>query len=244
MWAFFEYAWLWGLVLASLAAAGAATGHAVLWKRDSRAVIGWVGLVWLAPLLGPLAYYCFGINRIHRKAVAMQLAEAWRDRYRQKLPRPIPGVTDELAQHFPQLVGLATLVEKVTNRELLAGNRITPLVNGDQAYPEMLKAIDSAEKSVALLSYIFNSDRAGDAFFDALVRAHQRGVAVRVLIDHVGSRASRPSMVKRLHNAGLTATTFLPTRAPRLMQYANLRNHRKILVGGRPRGLYGRDQRE
>jgi len=65
---------------------------------------------------------------------------------------------------------------------------------------------------------------------EALVKARERNVLVRVLIDDVGAKYSRPNMVRRLKEAGLTAASFLPTRVPRLPQYANLRNHRKILV--------------
>jgi cardiolipin synthase A/B len=57
-----------------------------------------------------------------------------------------------------------------------------------------------------------------------------RGVQVRVLIDDVGARYSSPSMVTRLQEAGVPVATFLPTRLPRLFRYANLRNHRKLLV--------------
>ena len=54
------------------------------------------------------------------------------------------------------------------------GNRVTPLMNGDLAYPEMLAAVDAAEHSVALSSYIFDNDAAGTLFVDALQRAHRR----------------------------------------------------------------------
>jgi len=47
---------------------------------------------------------------------------------------------------------------------------------------------------------------------------------VRVLIDDVGSRYTKPSMVGELRDAGVPAAAFLPTRVPRLFQYANLRN--------------------
>jgi cardiolipin synthase len=94
----------------------------------------------------------------------------------------------------------------------------------------MVDAISKAQRSVSLLSYIFHSDRAGNAFLDALVQARKRGVAVRVLVDDVGSKYSRPNMVHRLKDAGLTAASFLPSRIHLLPTYANLRNHRKILV--------------
>ncbi len=110
------------------------------------------------------------------------------------------------------------------------GNHIEPLVDGDAAYPAMLAAIDAAQRSIGMVSYIFDNDFAGHAFRDALARAVARGVEVRVLIDDVGSRYTTPTMVGELHRAGVPVATFLPTLVPRLFQYANLRNHRKIMV--------------
>ena len=45
-----------------------ATGHVLLFKRDTRAAIGWIGLIWLSPILGATLYLLLGINRIQRKA--------------------------------------------------------------------------------------------------------------------------------------------------------------------------------
>ena len=71
---------------------------------------------------------------------------------------------------FVQLVG------ELAEHPLVAGNRVTPLINGDEAYPAMLAAIDGAKKSVTLCSYIFDNDRAGHLFAEALGRAVKRGV--------------------------------------------------------------------
>src|SRR5436305_14257664 len=49
-----------------------ASGHAVLYKRDSRAVIAWVGFVWLVPLVGAVLYFIFGINRLRRQAASLR----------------------------------------------------------------------------------------------------------------------------------------------------------------------------
>ena len=44
------------------------SGHVVIYKRDSRAAVAWVGLVWLVPVFGSILYVLFGINRIRRQA--------------------------------------------------------------------------------------------------------------------------------------------------------------------------------
>lgn len=209
---------------------GLVTVHAVLHKRDTRAVIGWVGLAWLAPFVGALVYFCFGVNRIKRKAVSLEFRKGWGMRH---VVTPTDNEIvhrDQIGDRHPTLVGLAHLGQQLTNRPLLPGNTVSPLIDGDEAYPAMIAALDTARRSVSLCTYIFDSGRAGDRFLEALRRAQKRGVAVRVLIDHVGSRYSQVSMVAQLARAGVRAVTFLPTRVPRFAPYTNLRNHRKILV--------------
>ena len=137
------------------------------------------------------------------------------------------------------LRSLATLVGEVTKRPLLDGNTIQPLYGGDEAYPQMLEAIDSARRSVGLASYIFDNDPTGKLFIDALCRAVDRGVAVRVLIDGIGSRYSFPTSVGLLRQRGVPVSRFMPTTVPLYLPYANLRNHRKILVVDGERGFTG-----
>jgi hypothetical protein len=156
-----------------------------------RSVIGWVGLAWLAPFLGAFAYLCLGINRIERKAVALKLHEG---RARQQKPVLSPDDHKQRAdfeRDYPNLVGLATAGRILTGWPVIPGNRVEPLVDGDQAYPAMLAAIAGSERSVSLLSYIFDSDLAGVAFLKELVEAQTRGVQVRVLVDDVGSKYTK-----------------------------------------------------
>ena len=98
----------WGIALAAIDIlfASGITLHAVIWKRDSRAVIAWVGLTWLAPILGGCAYLCFGINRIQRKARSLK----GHDVGPPVMPEICPhdqAQAASLAEQHPQLVGLA-----------------------------------------------------------------------------------------------------------------------------------------
>jgi len=223
---------LWPYLLAALdfTLAVSVTLHAVLRKRNTRAVVGWVGLAWLAPFLGPFAYFVFGINRIQRKAAALRIGVGLQPMAEPVLKEEDCRIRDEIIDRQPNLEGLATLGKNVTGKFLLPGNSVELLLNGDQAYPAMLEAIENARISVSLLSYIFDFDQVGERFLTTLKSARARGVEVRVLIDHIGSRYSKENMVERLRGEGLNATAFLVTRTPALIKYSNLRNHRKILV--------------
>jgi cardiolipin synthase len=200
--------------------------HVVLHKRDTRAAISWVGLIWLAPVAGILLYGLFGLNRIRRQATDIQRAR------RLVVSRAAePGAPDWLTPKPDQrLAGLARLTETLSRRPLLGGNSIAPLQNGDEAYPEMLAAIDGASISIALCSYIFSYDAAGAQFVAALGRAVKRGVQVRVLVDDVGSRYTWPPVRRALKRAGVRVAHFLPIVSRTGIAFFNLRTHRKALV--------------
>lgn len=225
--ALYEF-WPQFIALTHLTVAVLASCHAVLHKEDTRATIGWVGLIWLTPLLGTMLYVCFGINRIQRKAQLLRGVSPT-----QPSPQQIavlPSDSDAIFAGKEHLRTLAHLVAGLTNRPLLTGNRVVPLINGDEAYPVMLTAIAQAQSSVTLCTYLFDNDRAGREFLEALRNAVERGVAVRVLIDHVGARYTWPTIVGPLKEAGIRVATFLPTLVPGGFRYSNLRNHRKVLV--------------
>ncbi len=206
-----------------------ASGHVVLYKRDSRAAVGWVGLIWLAPIIGAVLYVLFGVNRIRRQAVEQRsqhplLASGAFAAVGAVAERsPLPAAVEHLQ-------ALAGLVDRVSGVPLTTGNTVVPLVDGDEAYPAMLEAIERASASVALSTYIFDNDAAGRMFLDALEQAVNRGVEVRVLIDTVGARYSRPSIVRDLNHRHVPVALFGRTVLPWRMPYMNLRNHRKILV--------------
>jgi cardiolipin synthase len=98
------------------------------------------------------------------------------------------------------------------------------------AFPALLEAINGAQSSIAMASYIFDGDGIGEQFVRALAAAKERGVEVRVLIDDVAARFSSSTAVKPLRALGINVAVFNPTLVPARLHAMNLRNHRKILV--------------
>lgn len=208
------------LALSVVVFATATAGHALLHKRDTRAVIAWVGLIILVPLAGATMYWMLGVNRVRRRAVAL----------RRHVAVPSRGATASIVSPPAGFEPLARVGDKVGPFSLSSGNLVEPLENGDEAFPPMLEAIAAARHSVALTTYIFDNDDVGRQFAHALVAAHARGVAVRVIIDAVGQHYSWPSTVKRLRAAGVPAAAYMPILINRNLAALNLRNHRKLLI--------------
>ncbi len=213
-----------GALLAMLA-----SGHVILNKTDTRAATAWVGLIWLVPVVGAGLYLLLGINRIERRAKELR-SEATSYTGTHDATTSTIDLTRALGARRTRFGELAQVVRDVTSRPLVDGNTIELLVDGDEAYPEMLAAIESASHSITFVSYIFEATGVGAMFVDALASACERGVEVRVLIDDVGTRYARPLIHRVLRKRGVPVARFLPALLPRSITHFNLRNHRKIMV--------------
>ena len=115
--------------------------------------------------------------------------------------------------------------------EFVNGNRITLLKSGTEYFPALEAEIDAARREIHLETYIFEADATGRAVADALTRATQREVAVRVLVDGFGSQDIDPALVYRMEAAGVQFLVYRPNISPWSLRRARLRRmHRKIAV--------------
>jgi cardiolipin synthase len=129
-------------------------------------------------------------------------------------------------------VGDATfLPSALPGTPMSTGNRIDILENGVGIFPPMLEAIAGARRTVNFEAYIFWSGSIGSRFRDALIERASHGVAVRVLLDAIGSpgRKLKASDVDAMKRAGCRVEFFHP-RAPWKIWVLNHRTHRRILV--------------
>lgn len=204
-----------------------ASGHVVLYKRNYHSAITWAGIIWLAPFVGSILYVVLGINRIERRARTLRAGRTEGER----VPQLQESLPDRRAADLsPHLAQLSTLVQNVTGQQLTFGNTVEPLSGGDEAFPAMLAAINSASRTIGLSTYIFDGDDVGIEFSKALAEAVKRGVEVRVLIDAVGAKYALSSIDSLLEELKVPVQTFNPPLIPWRFRFANLRNHRKILT--------------
>ncbi|MFW6242231.1 MAG: phospholipase D-like domain-containing protein [Thermodesulfobacteriota bacterium] len=199
--------------------------HALLFKREPRAALGWVAFCLMFPPAGPLIYLIFGVNRIRQRARKLESESPFRiDRSHPAKaaidPNKIPAPLDEIAR----------MSNALARRPLVRGNAVHPLHNGEAAYPEMLAAIEAAERTVYLTSYIFETNAIGIKFIQALARARKRGVDARVILDGCGEFYSLPRAGNLLIEKGVRLARFLPPRLFPPTLRINLRNHRKLMV--------------
>lgn len=218
------------LATASILVGAVAAIHATMTKQEVRTALGWVGVIVLSPFIGAAIYGIAGINRIRRSNLGQQ-----RSLMHGTIMERVAlfDAADDLviARFGRRFAAMKNVGDRVTRNALTTGNTIEPLLSGDETYAAMLDALANARRSIILETYIFDQDRTGERFVQALADAQHRGVEVRILVDAVGARYSVPSIMRGLTKAGLKAAVFngnviIGLRLP----YANLRTHRKILV--------------
>lgn len=206
------------------AIATAVTVHVLLAHQNVRSSIGWIGLAWLSPFFGSLLYLALGINRVQRRAARLGRRRTRRTQTPRKFQQELAGAVP------PHILKISKVADQIAPLPLTHGNTARVLRNGDEAYPAMIAAIKDAKHSVAMCSYIFCDDEAGQPFVDALIAAHERGVQVRVLVDGIGGGYFHSGVIAQLKQAGVPARQFLHEVLPWQMPFINLRNHKKVLI--------------
>ena len=193
-------------------------GRIGLWLRIRRFLLSWwiwalVAIVatitdhwWWASFTGLWAFVCFLLTPSER-APQYGLDHQF-------------GVDD--AEFIPTVSG-------ATGVELTECNRVELFNNGDEFYPEMLKAIRQAQASVTIEAYIYWAGKIGIEFAEALAGRARAGVAVKILLDAVGSSTIGDDILKTLESGGCQLAWYNPVRWYSIERF-NHRTHRKSLI--------------
>ena len=198
-------------------------------NRKPQTATAWLLAIFLIPYVGFILFLLLGSNKLPRGRRNKQLEI---NKYILETTEGIEAVS----RNDPWPPWLQPAVE--LNRSLGA----MPLVGGNTAqlhtdYSEslqaMVDAVGRAEKYVHVEFYILALDASTARFFEAMAAAVQRGVTVRVLLDHVASFRSPGYFrtIRRLKQIGVQWQLMLPIQPWRgKYQRPDLRNHRKLLV--------------
>lgn len=120
-------------------------------------------------------------------------------------------------------------VEAYTSAPILPGHSVRVLLNGDETFSAMLKAIREAEKSITFVTYVYWKGKIADAFAEALAQRAKEGLPVYLLLDSQGAKSMEEGNVTKMQEAGVRFAWFRPLKWYRPFQY-NYRTHRKVLI--------------
>ena len=117
----------------------------------------------------------------------------------------------------------------LTGAPLSEGNHVEILRNGVQIFPSMLAAIRGAKKTINMEFYIYWDGEVSRQFAEALAERARAGVAVKIVLDAVGSAEMSQSMIDFLTRNGIDLEWYHPLRWYTLSRF-NHRTHRKLLI--------------
>lgn len=117
----------------------------------------------------------------------------------------------------------------------VGGHTLRLLRCGEEYFPRLIAALDSAAHTVYLETYIYASDESARRVTDALIRAARRGVSVHLLLDGFGGLSLSREWVQEMRAAGVRVLVFRPQLTWFTLQRHRLRRmHRKqALIDGR-----------
>ena len=201
-------------------------------NRKPGEATAWLLLIFVAPILGAILFLLLGNPKLSK----------WRREQQRAMNEHIKDLAEE-AEQIPDLAPvvdppvpdryepLVNLIAQLTAMPSMAGNTIELLPDYLGAVDRIVQDIDAAKRFVHLEYFMFADDKIGAPVIDALIRARERGVICRVLIDHLGNIGYHGPVLKRLRAAGIPVYQMLPVKPfDNQWNRIDLRNHRKIVV--------------
>ncbi|MFF1572570.1 cardiolipin synthase [Leifsonia sp. NPDC058292] len=198
-------------------------------NRKPTSATAWLLAIFLIPYIGVLFFLLIGSYKLPKRRREKQeeintfIIESTEGIERVRRDHPWP----------PWLESVVQLNRNLGAMPLVGGN--TASLDGDYqaSLDAMAQEIADAKRYVHVEFYILSCDQSTKPFFDALEAAVQRGVVVRVLLDHIASFRTRDyrHTLKRLTEMGAKWHLMLPVQPFKgKYQRPDLRNHRKLLI--------------
>jgi cardiolipin synthase A/B len=182
-------------------------------RRSPSSTIAWLLAILLLPNVGVPLYIIFGGRKVRRMA---RLKEP----IYQAGGAPAGGEPDGAVERL-----LASYGVPPPSTE----NCLELVPSGTDAYQRIVGLIESARSSIHIATYILGNDQGSRALVECLTRKAREGVAVRVLIDSLGSWRLRRRFLASLVASGGEVASFMPV-LNLFRGRANLRNHRKLVI--------------
>lgn len=203
----------------------------VMDSRNATKALGYLLLVITVPVLGTFIYFSLGVNYRKKKIYSKKLI-ANGDLMHRIRKRIIASTEKIMDQNKRKLDGHEDMVKLLLNESLepLSSNRVTLLTNGEEKFPAVLEALESARQTIHIQYYIFEEDEIGNRIKDILIQKAKSGVQVRFIYDDFGSHGLSRKFFRDLRAGGVELVPFFKVQLAIIASRLNYRNHRKIIV--------------
>lgn len=230
-----EYHWTFSILptmvlFADLAIRIGLSIRVILKKRPHGTTFAWLIIILLLPFLGAITYLLFGENRLSEKRAArardnQNHYQYWLNTLKERAPvdpKLMSDKCDPLHRQAETLIGIPAL----------NGNNLQIIEAPDEILEAIIGDINRARSTCHLQFYIWHEGGKVVEIEDALIKAVDRGVTCRILVDAIGSNNFlKSSRIKQLRKSGIKIREALPAGLiSALFKRVDIRNHRKIVT--------------
>ena len=199
--------------------------------RSSTKALAYILFIVFVPVIGMIFYFSFGINYRKRKLYTKKISED--EPFRKHIKNKMNIYSETIRNSGLIAQKHKTLTEYILHSgssPLTANNEAKLLLNGEEKFPELLKAIEKATSHIHLEYYIYENDITGNQVAELLIKKAKEGVEVRFMYDDFGSHGLGKLFIQKLKDAGIQTAPFYKVKWYALANRLNYRNHRKIVI--------------
>jgi cardiolipin synthase len=182
-------------------------------RRSPSSTIAWLLVILLLPYVGVPLFIMFGGRKVRRMAGRKE---------------PLYHVS-EATGHGDHGNSVERLLASYGVPPARTGNHLELVTSGEVAYSRVVELVNEASATIHIMTYILGRDSGSRFLIECLTRRAAAGVAVRLLIDDLGSWRVDRKFLAPLTEAGAEVAFFMP-----IFHFfrgrANLRNHRKLVI--------------
>ena len=213
--------WSWTLAIYLF---GLAAAVDAIWNgRTSQGTLAWVVALTFIPFITLPLYIFFGSRKFHgykkvRKSslIVLKQLHTKQELYAHAYPN---------SKKSDVIIPLEALCRLPQSEQ----NHVQLLINGEQTFAYIFKAIKTAKYSILVQFYIINDGELGRHLQQALISKAKQGIRIYFLYDEIGSSSLKHRFLAPMIQAGIECSRFNPPKFKRRLQL-NFRNHRKLVV--------------
>ena len=194
--------------------------------------LAYILLTVFIPFFGMFFYFSFGVN--YRKKKFYKKKSIENNELMSTLRVLTEVSTAQTIEYRPELYDtnahLIRMLLRESSSPLASVSEMKLLLNGENKFPELIKAMENAKDHIHIEYYIYDDDEIGNALKNIMIRKAKEGVTVRFIFDDYGSHVVKKKMMKELLENGVEVYPFYEIKLFALANRMNYRNHRKIVV--------------
>lgn len=204
-------------------------------RKDPTATLAWIMVLFAIPVAGILLYFFFSQNIAKQKVFYLtenekSLVTASLAKQADKIRKGTYPFKKSEVKTWDDLIELN---QNYGRAYFTQNNNIDLFADGNDMFAQLLSDIKEAKESINVMFFILKNDEMGRTLINALTEKAEEGVAVRLLVDALGSRTIGKRFTGKFRDAGGRFATFFPPKF-KVLEFVNsklnYRNHRKLVA--------------